>query len=294
MFRCVDTKFHIFQISITSKCNLICGHCFRSAINSDLSLSEIRNILESLSEFKYFLILGGGEPLLHSNFFQILYLIKNKKVPYSISTNASLLTNSNIVKIKKYRPSYIQVSMDKFHNKSRETEQCVKKLIRARIKTIIASVLEDNYNNIININEFCKNNGVSCHRIIRLKKKNSKELAGNIKIIIKHLDKNITEVDEAYPFLITNKKRKCAIGNTFSISNNRNVYCCPFTENSRFKIGTIYELPDCIKKFKVSKFFPKNNICSITCKNYHKCFGGCELMKYLNNDQNCDPLCASK
>lgn len=283
-----STDFLDFSISITSKCNLNCGHCFKDSFEEDLVLSEMKTVLHNLDDFHYFLSIGGGEPLMHENFAEIIEAAKNENALFSFTTNGILVSEELIQNIKSEGLCLVKVSIDKFHKNSKEGKQAVKSLIKNDVNTIISSVLGENYDDILSINRFCEKIGVK-HKIIRKKDKDVDEDPARLRKTLDRLNSNITIIDNSYPYKITGEKRECNIGNSFHLSNNRNIYCCHFTEDEEFKIGTIEDLPGCLTNFNPKKY--KEDDC-VDCQDYNKCKGGCPLMRHLNQSENeIDPLC---
>ncbi len=121
----------ILQFHISDQCNLRCKHCYQENYNSkQLKYEEIIKILDQYKEFliekniKGHINLTGGEPLSNPNFFEILNYIDNNKEYYSfaILTNGTLITDKIAEKISKYKPQYVQISIDgdkKTHEKIR-------------------------------------------------------------------------------------------------------------------------------------------------------------------------------
>lgn len=86
-------KFKKVYIEITNKCNLNCSFCsIDSRDKKEMSLTQFEHILSSIDAYTDYVYLHvKGEPLLHSEFKNILNLCKkyNKKV--NITTNGTML-----------------------------------------------------------------------------------------------------------------------------------------------------------------------------------------------------------
>jgi len=86
-------KFKKIYVEITNKCNLKCPFCsIDDKKKREMNLLEFDDVLNKITDYTDYLYLHvKGEPLLHSNFKEILdiCLKYNKKV--NITTNGSLL-----------------------------------------------------------------------------------------------------------------------------------------------------------------------------------------------------------
>jgi len=104
---------------ITSKCNDFCKFCIEyKSIKSkkdDLSLREIKdNYFYFKDKFKIdYIILTGGEPTLHPEFFEIINFFKNQGIGFRIITN--LLKFNEIDFLKRFKSFFLD-----FKNKEQE------------------------------------------------------------------------------------------------------------------------------------------------------------------------------
>ncbi len=103
--------------NILRKCNLACRMCYANSYNKDfegeLSLDECIKNIDDLGEANVpALILSGGEPLLHPNFFEIANHAKKQKFYLSLSTNGILITPEVATRLKKMGFDYVGISLD--------------------------------------------------------------------------------------------------------------------------------------------------------------------------------------
>ena len=78
-------------IDVTTKCNLRCKHCRTNEIVHELSLDEIKTIVEKCKNFKpRGVFISGGEPLTRSDIADIIKETK-KLAPVTILNTNSLL-----------------------------------------------------------------------------------------------------------------------------------------------------------------------------------------------------------
>ncbi|MBI5027148.1 MAG: radical SAM protein [Nitrospirae bacterium] len=99
------------ELQITNRCNLRCGHCYLGKPGEiDLGLKEIKNILEELEAMQGLrLLLSGGEPLLHPEFWKINDLLPEFALRSVLLTNGTLLNTKTVRRLNVHE---IQVSLD--------------------------------------------------------------------------------------------------------------------------------------------------------------------------------------
>lgn len=103
--------------NLIRRCNLTCKHCYATSADKDfageLSTPEIKQVLDDLKAFKVpVLILSGGEPLLHPDIFEISARAKAMGFYVGLSTNGTLINESNIDAIADAGYNYVGISLD--------------------------------------------------------------------------------------------------------------------------------------------------------------------------------------
>ncbi|MBN2463067.1 MAG: radical SAM protein [Dehalococcoidia bacterium] len=130
---------------ITRSCNLSCAHCrsssTASAYEGELSTEECLRLIDGILEVgKPVLILTGGEPLLHQDFFQIAKYAVTQGLRVVMGTNGTLITDEIALKLKQTPISRVAVSIDfpaaelqdKFRGKAGAFEEAVSGIVRLR------------------------------------------------------------------------------------------------------------------------------------------------------------------
>lgn len=99
------------ELQITNRCNLQCCHCYiAEGFHQDLSKKQIQKIFEEFEEIQGLrLLLSGGEPLLHSNFWEINDLLRNYAFRSVLLSNGTLVTQEVA---KRLRIHEVQISLD--------------------------------------------------------------------------------------------------------------------------------------------------------------------------------------
>ena len=81
---------------LTYACNLACVHCLSSSGRRDpgeLTPTEARTIVDQLVDMRVFYVnIGGGEPMLRSDFFDLVSYAVERRVGVKFSTNGTRLT----------------------------------------------------------------------------------------------------------------------------------------------------------------------------------------------------------
>src|SRR5271166_4239194 len=81
---------------LTYACNLACVHCLSSSGRRDpneLSAAEARGIVDDMVDMKVFYVnIGGGEPMLRPDFFDLVSYAVDRKVGVKFSTNGTRLS----------------------------------------------------------------------------------------------------------------------------------------------------------------------------------------------------------
>ena len=109
----------------TLRCNAKCKHCGSRAgedcnFKDELTTEEIENALKSIAN-KYnaneiLLNITGGEPLVRKDLFEVMEFARNLGYHWGMTTNAILINDDNIEKMKKTGMTTISISLDGLEN----------------------------------------------------------------------------------------------------------------------------------------------------------------------------------
>jgi heme d1 biosynthesis radical SAM protein NirJ len=116
--------------NLIRRCNLTCKHCYSISADIDfpneLTTPEIFTVMDDLKQFRVpALILSGGEPLLRPDIFDIAARAKALGFYIGLSSNGTLIDESNIDAIAAAGFDYVGVSLDGIgttHDKFRRKE----------------------------------------------------------------------------------------------------------------------------------------------------------------------------
>lgn len=110
----------IVNFDITSRCNLSCKHCGSPAVTDEkyarkeMSTQTICRLLEEIAEVRCKdIVLGGGEPFVRKDIFEILEKTFSLGINVGILTNGILLNREKVKKLGKFpNLKYVRVSME--------------------------------------------------------------------------------------------------------------------------------------------------------------------------------------
>src|SRR4051794_33002273 len=101
---------------LTYGCNLACVHCLSSSGRRDpeeLTTSELFGVVDELAAMQVFYVnVGGGEPTLRSDFWELLDYAVANKVGVKFSTNGSRITPSAAARLAATDYVDVQISID--------------------------------------------------------------------------------------------------------------------------------------------------------------------------------------
>lgn len=103
--------------NLIRRCNLTCKHCYSISADTDfkgeLSTEEVYTVMDDLKQFRVpVLILSGGEPLLRPDIYDVSKRAKAKGFYVGLSTNGTLIDETNIQPIADVGYDYVGISID--------------------------------------------------------------------------------------------------------------------------------------------------------------------------------------
>lgn len=101
---------------LTYACNLDCVHCLSSSGRRDpreLTTDEAKNVLDQLADLQVFYInIGGGEPTIRRDFFEIVEYAISRGIGVKFSTNGAFITPERAAQLAALDYLDIQISID--------------------------------------------------------------------------------------------------------------------------------------------------------------------------------------
>ncbi|HET7312467.1 MAG TPA: mycofactocin radical SAM maturase [Mycobacteriales bacterium] len=101
---------------LTYGCNLACVHCLSSSGRRDpreLTTEECATVIDDLAQMQVFYVnIGGGEPTLRPDFWELLDHAVDRKVGVKFSTNGSRITGAGAARLAATDYVDVQISID--------------------------------------------------------------------------------------------------------------------------------------------------------------------------------------
>lgn len=311
------------SINITQKCNLECKHCLSSSGRADpdeLTTKELFVFIDQLEEAgKPTLSIGGGEPLMREDLFEVMAYARKKNIPVSVVTNGTLINEYIAKELNSLWLTNITISIDGFKKnhefiRGKGTFESVirgTKILREYVSTaklnIRVAVNTKNIKDcpeIINLAEKLKLDTIRLTPVLPIGRViENQHLLLNQEQYLQFL-KNCHEVKAKIEVILPDKKTNskmlrlgefgCHCGREICwITQTGEVYPCIFFGDG-YLAGNIREekFIDLWEKSKEMMRLSGNESCN-DCENYKNCRGGCRcraLWQY--GDINAiDPFC---
>jgi [mycofactocin precursor peptide]-tyrosine decarboxylase / 3-amino-5-[(4-hydroxyphenyl)methyl]-4,4-dimethylpyrrolidin-2-one synthase len=101
---------------LTYGCNLACVHCLSSSGRRDpreLTTAQARGVIDELHDLQVFYVnIGGGEPMIRPDFFELIGYATARDVGVKFSTNGTMLTPAAAARLAAMDYVDVQVSID--------------------------------------------------------------------------------------------------------------------------------------------------------------------------------------
>jgi MoaA/NifB/PqqE/SkfB family radical SAM enzyme len=101
---------------LTYACNLACTHCLSSSGRRDpkeLSTTEAKSLIDEIAAMQIFYInIGGGEPMIRRDFFEIVEHAIDRRVGVKFSTNGTRVDKKAAMRLAGLDYLDVQVSID--------------------------------------------------------------------------------------------------------------------------------------------------------------------------------------
>lgn len=298
---------------ITGICNQNCLHCYNDSGSNGTSGPSLDKVVLLLKELKSANVdaieFGGGEPFLRRDFSVILHQASELDFSISISTNGTVLSEEDLMLLKKIKLTDIQVSLDgrqEFHDYFRgkaglfeRTTTNIGRMVNEGLDVVIStSVYGDNLGEVRSLVDLAADLGAQVYRANPIKpvgrakdigflsetelRKLTHLLLGKkveykrkMQVVIpsasEYVLSQMVEQGELPSQQIQDSFGRCSAGITnFSIQPNGDVIPCVFLQED--VVSNIYQ--DCLEKSLYSIVeFGKNNYqrqnTCFNCANYN-------------------------
>lgn len=256
-----DAELNVTWI-MTDYCNLFCKHCSHEAIPKgnrviEADVNILGAILDKLKPGG--LILSGGEPMILSNFMQVVDILRNRySGKLNLATNGTLISRENINIIKAF--DSIDISIDGMTEE--ETDSIRGKGTYKKVIKTLDLLKEVNFKNISLSMVFNKDNDHLYSKFIEYCKKSGYKPVCRYLSLVGRAKDNFSEDVEMYGILsggfsVFDAHYECkACLNSVTVDSKGDVYPCNLFMDKRFRIGNILEDNNIFDKMERDK---KNN-----------------------------------
>ncbi|MFZ9273646.1 MAG: mycofactocin radical SAM maturase [Ilumatobacteraceae bacterium] len=316
---------------LTYACNLQCVHCLSSSGTRDpreLTTEQAKAVLDELRDLQVFYInIGGGEPMVRRDFFELLEHAEHCNIGVKFSTNGAFITPENARRLAAMNYLDIQISLD---GADRETNDRVRGegsydiAIRAmdnlrdasfgRFKISVV-MTRDNVSQLDEFKALADSYGAQL-RITRLRPAGRGADTWNVlhptaaqqRIIYDWLMLHGEDVLTGDSFFHLNAfgdalpgLNLCGAGRVVCLIDPLgDVYACPFVIHDEFKAGSVLDDGGFTRVWKSSELFtslrePESPGACASCGSYDACQGGCMAAKFFTGLplDGPDPECVS-
>ena len=302
---------------LTYACNLQCIHCLSSSGRRDpreLDTAQVKNVLDQLRDLQVFYInIGGGEPMIRKDFFEILEHAEHNNIGVKFSTNGTYITAENARRLAAMNYLDIQISMD---GADRATNDAVRG--DGSFDTSVAAM---NFLRDANFGPFKISVVMTRHNVSQLDdfKKLADSYGAQLRITRlrpagrgadtwNQLHPTQAQQREIYDWLIAHGDNVltgdsffhlnafgeslpglnlCGAGRVVCLIDPiGDVYACPFVIHDQFKAGSVLDDGGFAHVWRESDLFlslrePESAGACTSCGNYDSCQGGCMAAKFF-------------
>jgi radical SAM protein with 4Fe4S-binding SPASM domain len=277
------------QLHITERCNLNCGHCYLGEKEQrDLEIDLIRKAVEEFSPNGLKVLITGGEPLLHTQFWSVLEIARSYPVRLELLTNGTLITQNVVKRLSKYIHG-VQISLDgmkKGHEYLRgkgtfeKTVDGIKNAAKVLDVNIATMVHSGNLREFEELNEFVHSVGVNEWNL------DVPSIAGNATKSIVPSYPEVAEIFKRYGFgagVHEGDQGYSCGSHICTVDINGGVSKCGFFAE---EVGNIKD-EDLITLWKrvVKKYTPPiDTLKCCACNVIEECRGGCRYRALVSGD----------
>ena len=302
---------------ITYACNLQCIHCLSSSGRRDpreLSTEQAKAVLDELRDLQVFYInIGGGEPMIRQDFFDILEHAEHNNIGVKFSTNGTYINATNARRLASMNYIDIQISLDGIDAATNDAvrgvgsyavaRQAMDHLREAKFGAFKISVVATRHN-VDQLDDFktlADSYGAQL-RITRLRPSGRGIDSWN------DLHPTQAQQRQIYDWLVARGDtvltgdsffhlnalgqplpglNMCGAGRVVCLIDPiGDVYACPFVIHDQFKAGSVHHQGGFTHVWRNSELFvslrqPDSAGACISCGNYDTCQGGCMAAKFF-------------
>ena len=301
---------------LTYGCNLACVHCLSSSGRRDpreLTTAELYSVVDELAAMQVFYVnIGGGEPTLRPDFWDLLDYCVESKVGVKFSTNGSRITSAAAARIASSDYVDVQISIDGADAATNDAVRgtgsfdvattAMQRLADAGVADFKVSIVvtRDNVGQLDDFLALSKHYGAQL-RLTRLRPSGRgadvwdrlhptaeqqrqlyRWLLDRPDVLTGDSFFHLSALGEALPGL-----NLCGAGRVVCLIDPvGDVYACPFVLHEQFKAGSVRDDGGFTRVWRSSDLFtslrePGSAGACASCGSYDACQGGCMAAKFF-------------
>ena len=300
----------------TYACDLACVHCLSSSGRRDpneLSTDQMKAIVDQLAEMQVFYVnIGGGEPMLRPDFFEVVEYCVERGVGVKFSTNGGRITAENARRLAALDYVDIQISLDGIdeatndvirgegtHARVRQAMDHLRDaefgsfklsvvMTRANVEQVDAyEALAAEYGAELRLTRFRPSGrGIETWHDLHPTAQQQRDLyhwlLARPHVLTGDSFFHLSALGEPLPGL-----NLCGAGRVVCLIDPvGDVYACPFVLHDEFKAGSIHEEGGFAQVWRSSDLFtslrePSSPGACGSCGSYDACGGGCMAAKFF-------------
>jgi mycofactocin radical SAM maturase len=302
---------------ITYACNLQCIHCLSSSGRRDpreLTTEQAKSVLDELRDLQVFYInIGGGEPMIRPDFFDILEHAEHNNIGVKFSTNGTYIDATNARRLASMNYVDIQISLDGVDSATNDAvrgegsyavaRQAMDHLRDAKFGAFKISVvvtrhnvdqmddfktLADSYGAQLRITRLRPSGrGIESWNDLHPTQAQQRQIydwlvARGDTVLTGDSFFHLNALGQALPGL-----NMCGAGRVVCLIDPvGDVYACPFVIHDQFKAGSVHNQGGFTHVWRNSELFvslrqPDSAGACTSCGNYDSCQGGCMAAKFF-------------
>ncbi|MEO5975374.1 MAG: mycofactocin radical SAM maturase [Ilumatobacteraceae bacterium] len=302
---------------ITYACNLQCVHCLSSSGRRDpreLSTAQAKAVLDELRDLQVFYInVGGGEPMIRQDFFEILEHAEHNKIGVKFSTNGTYIDATSARRLASMNYLDIQISLDGIDSATNDAVRGIGSFAVAmramdhlrdanfgafKISVVVTrhnanqleefKTLADTYGAQLRITRLRPSGrGIDSWSDLHPTQAQQRQIydwlaAHGESVLTGDSFFHLNALGPALPGL-----NMCGAGRVVCLIDPiGDVYACPFVIHDQFKAGSIFDWGGFTNVWRNSELFeslrqPDSVGACVSCGNYDSCQGGCMAAKFF-------------
>jgi mycofactocin radical SAM maturase len=308
---------------LTYACNLRCLHCLSSSglrRENELTTAEARQLIDEWAEMKVFYVnVGGGEPMIRPDFFELMDYTLDRGIGVKFSTNGTLIDEAAADWVASRNYLDVQISLDGVTAETNDAvrgpgsyagaRQAMERLAdRGFSFKINAVVTRQNSHQLDDLYALARSYGAQL-RLTRLRPSGRARDVWEAMRPTHIQNRGLYEWLLAHPDVLTGDSffhlsaygrpldglNLCGAGRIVCcVDPAGEVYACPFVLAPEFSAGNVRQAGGFARVWRESPLFAHLRQWQVggscqTCNAYALCHGGCLAVKYFTGRSLDDP-----